>query len=178
MRYAGVTPSKKGTFEARVFRPGASTLFVGTWPTEHEAAIVQDRVLLHFEERHRLNFPKCSPALGPLSPEEARALVRPALKGSSSTSRYVGVVYRSEREHLEVHVDIHCRTVTLGPFKTERAAAVSRDRVVLGSRTAQLFLNFPRAKLKPASVEEIRKQTRALRKPRNRHGYLGSQASR
>jgi hypothetical protein len=84
-RYQGVTPTRHGTFEVRLSLRSRH-VFVGTWPTERSAAIALDRLVLHFGLGQPLNFPRRSRELGPLSLDEARALRRPAQKGSDRAS--------------------------------------------------------------------------------------------
>jgi hypothetical protein len=56
------------------------------------------------------------------------------------------------------------RTIYIAAFPTERDAAVARDRVALSLLGRSGPLNFPRGRLTPASVDEMRRWARQLRK--------------
>lgn len=172
MRYPGVTRNEHGTFEVRILRPRTRPLFVGTWPTEREAAIIQDRVGLYLGLDRSLNFPKHSRALGPISLEEARQLARPVMKKQDSTSRYVGVV-RSEGGWKAL-VSANGHTATVGSFRTERDAAIARDRLALGLHAGP-FLNFPDSNLTAASAAELRQELRRSTRQKRDMPFIGIQ---
>jgi hypothetical protein len=156
---------------ARIRLPTGKVLFLGAWATEREAAVVIDRVSLHLRLDRRLHFPRISRELGPLSPEEARALQRPARKRFGWTSQYVGVHRACDRWQVRIQKGGRRDSVTVAG--TEKEAAIIRDRLVRGQPNRQLFLNFPKEDLTPLSVDDLRAEVRRRRRANQGGSYIG-----
>jgi hypothetical protein len=152
----------------------------GTWDTKKEAAIALDRARLYLRvDRSSLFFPKLARRLGSTSPA---ALVREArLKtkstGKRGTSRYLGV-YWYERDQLwKASVRYGGQVHQIGRFESQRRAAIARDQVVLRYLGDKAALNFPFAKRRPATIEQVRPKRvrRRMRYNREAEGLSGVQ---
>src|SRR5262249_24968374 len=115
---------------------------------------------LHFELERPLTNPKKARALGPLSPEGLRAIVRKQVK-STTASKYVGVYWNKIEKYWYALIYIDKRYVSLGIYDDEKEAAEAVDSAARYlKRTPQ---NFPEKKLPARSPEDLRIARRVLR---------------
>jgi hypothetical protein len=165
-RYSGVQREPGGKFVARVHR-GGKDYYLGQWPTERAAAIARDRAILYLDWTDRsLSFPRTSTKNGPASPQ---ALVTEARRLSKQTdgyrSRFLGVRWNGLRGKWQALAPSRQRKDrSIGLFADELTAARARDRVVLYERGSKAVLNFPIARVSPASLDQMRRLARRLAK--------------
>lgn len=167
-KYRGVHRTRSGRYHALATGRPKESWHLGNWLTARDAAIAVDRATLYFERNDlQLNLPKESLRLGPASPEElARASRFAAKQASGSSSQYLGVhrIDKSGYWQAFAHVPSNglqrASTVHLGDFLDERDAAIARDRFVLGLHGKDTVLNFPDARLKAATLGELREWAR------------------
>jgi hypothetical protein len=88
------------------------------------------------------------------------------IKRRRSTGVYLGVATQTGGVSWQAYICVQYRNIHIASFARQRDAAVARDRVALRLLGKDAVLNFPRAKLEPASVEEMRRWARQLRKRR------------
>jgi hypothetical protein len=150
----------------------------GTWDIEEEAALALDRARLYLRvDRPALFFAESARRLGAASPAELFREARLKTKRKRHSSRYLGV-YWYERDQLwKASVRFGGRIYQLGRFETERQAAVARDRVARRYLGDKAILNFPFAKHRPATIEEVRPKRvrRRVRYNREAEGLFGVQ---
>jgi hypothetical protein len=86
---------------------------------------------------------------------------------------YHGVI--RDRQGWAGYVRIGGRRVAVGTFADPSDAALARDRVLIGLGDEKSPLNFPRRKLLPATVQEMRTWARQRRKRESdpHHPYVG-----
>lgn len=156
-KYSYVKRAKDGSYEAHVHLASSRSVAVGRWPSPREAAVAVDRAILHFGLVRPLNEPRVSRRLGPAPPDELRRLARLASKRNRSDERYLGVRRAGTGTRTwEAYATIGGRRVCVGYFHDEEAAAIARDRFLLGVPGARARLNFPRGTLEPAARSELR----------------------
>jgi hypothetical protein len=61
-------------YQARIAPKQGQSFYGGMWSTARDAALAVDRMILHLELERPLNLPRSSKKLGPLSPDELRAM--------------------------------------------------------------------------------------------------------
>lgn len=139
----------------------------GRWATEHLAAIARDRAVLALGLEQRLNLPKESMRAGPLDPAALRRLAieqRP-----ESDSGYIGVRHHQLTQRFYV---VHPEGAVHG-YESAKDAAVARDRAWRQYGGDPTWLNFPKRRPKPATIEQLRAETRAVFKARTSSQYRG-----
>jgi hypothetical protein len=139
-----------------------------------DAAIAYDRVVLHQRGPDApRNFPRR--ALEPASIAEIRAEVRRARK-VRATSRYVGVALERERDERpwRPYIKLDGKLLDLGAWRTQKLAALARDRAILFYGLA-LPLAFPGGarRLGGASAEALRRACERERKRSKSSKYTG-----
>jgi hypothetical protein len=160
--YTGVY-REKGRFKATLPIDGR-TLTLGRWETEEEAAVARDRAILHFNVERPLCVPRKSKKLGPASPADLRRLAVASKRVQNGTSQYRGVTSVAGRWVASVGHEY--KTLSVGGFDREREAAEAYDRLLLHLGKARTKRNFPKKKLSPASVDELRAERRTARRKR------------
>jgi hypothetical protein len=139
-----------------------------------------DRARLYLRvKRPALFFPDLARRQGAASPAELyrEAKLKTKRVGKRATSRYIGV-YWYERDRLwKASIHYNRRIYQLGRFQTERQAAIAYDRVARRYLGDKALLNFPSAKLEPATIEEVRPKRvrRRVRYNREAEGLFGVQ---
>ncbi|MBN2803016.1 MAG: hypothetical protein JXR91_07975 [Deltaproteobacteria bacterium] len=146
---------------------------VGSFPTERDAAIAYDRMVLYYKDQgHPLNFPenKTSPA----SVEQIKLELKESkhrdskfhgvFKSKTSKRRpWQTLVYRSDKESE------HC-----GMWITEEEAAFAHDRAALHVYNGNPpILNFPERELVPMSPKELCLASLRGRKALTSSQYVG-----
>jgi hypothetical protein len=171
--FAGVQPARNGTFKAVIYK-GTTPLVVGRWSTEKAAALAHDRALLALGRGRKLNLPAEAKRVGPRSVAELRRDALLELRKQVATSRYLGV-RRSDRNPRKwvASVFIKSKDTSLGEFRSEKDAAIARDRVWRYLRQSPTRLNFPDRELEPASVDEIRDELRRVFKETTSSRFRG-----
>jgi hypothetical protein len=152
----------------------------GTWDTEKEAAIALDRARVYLGvARPALFFPGLVRRLGDASPAALvrEALLKRKLMGKRGTSRYLGVHWYDRDGLWKASVHHGGRVFQLGRFESARQAAIARDRVARRLWGEKAVLNFPRADLRPATVDEVRPKRvrRRVKYNREAEGLFGVQ---
>ncbi len=116
-----------------------------------------------------LNLPNRK--LKPLSIEDAKILLRRDSK-QLRTSRYIGVARVVGSPLWQAYLGGPSNRIHLGRWPTQREAAIARDRAALSYRpTARL--NFPDMKLKPATEDELLRETRTRRNEATSSRFTG-----
>ncbi len=154
--------------------------YLGTWPTERQAAMAFDRAVLFLGLDRRLNFPRLS-RRAPTAPEllrlEAGALRRVTRTKQSRVRRFSSDYFGVFRGSVgwSGYVRIDGVRVSVGTFPDAEDAALARDRVLIGLRDRTSPLNFPERKLAPATPAEMRRWARKKKneKTQRRNPYLG-----
>jgi hypothetical protein len=172
--YRGVTVSRIHGIVAKVFIDGAS-VSLGRWATEREAAIARDRGVLHYGLELPLNLPETSRSLGPASPIELRRLARSRRSRKEQSSAYIGVRRAREGEAWIAGFSLNRKQRSLGRLPTQKLAALWHDRAVVYYRGSGVLRNFPDQDVAPASMEELRAESRRLN--RERGGTRGVRVS-
>jgi hypothetical protein len=161
VRYEGVGRQaegfRTGGFSARATLYGR-TVPVGIWPTEREAAIARDRAMLAAgADPLELNFPREAQKLGGASVTELRRLARfryQRLVGASS--QFWGVYRDSSGKLWKATARVDDQHVDLGTYRTEKQAALIRDRVEVWLRGKSARINFPEELGRPLSPQRAR----------------------
>jgi hypothetical protein len=175
--YFGVNLEPRGTrWQVRVWSRGREIL-VGTFKDPAIAARVRDAVLIHLRQREPtrrrelLNFPEARTR--PLSLDQARRLAEPVRK-VRYTSRFVGVSLDSGKSDRPWAARVH-GAPGLGRYRTERDAAIARDRAALYYRGPTAKLNLPKQSrpLGPASAETLRAAAFRVFKSQTRSRFRG-----
>jgi hypothetical protein len=150
----------------------------GLWPTERQAALARDRVVLYLKLDYPLNFPGLARKFGRASPEqmkrEAHRLTNQRrLERSLAQARHVGV-QRTRSGMFMATIGSKDGVIELGTWPTEREAVLARDRALLHCRL-DLPLSLPRAaaRLGPMSPESLREQATRARRSATDARYLG-----
>jgi hypothetical protein len=145
-------------WQAKVPRAGHAPIHCGEFIDAKTAAIARDRVLLSVQgARAILNFPDRH--LEPATVEEMRAWAKALRRERVGppkmiSERYAGVKLVCGR--YEARIKTKQRDIYLGRYDTERAAAVARDRAILGLRLdLPLQERSAARRLGPASPAEI-----------------------
>ncbi len=171
-RYLGVTLYRSTKKYEAFVKVNGRRVHLGMWRRERDAAVARDRGVLHFGLDARLNLSKPSRKLGAATPEELRHLARATEKKASNTSAYFGVSYDSRRRRWAA---IICpgqqRKIQIAQFDDPRDAAFAYDRVARFLGVGKL--NFPKKRLRPASIPEIRVLARRLLKERTTSNFRG-----
>lgn len=170
-KYVGVTRLRDGRFHA-VLRYAGGAVYAGTWANDEDAALARDRAILHFdlENECELNLPERACKLGAASPEDLRREARLAhMEKRGSVSPYFGVAWTGRK--WQARIIVNGKLIHVANFTDARDAALAHDRVAL-YLGIEAVLNFP-AEAKPASVEEIRREARGLRKAGFTSKYRG-----
>ena len=168
-RYLGVQKTRTGTYRCVIQWKG-EVHCLGAAKEQATALEIRDRVARHLGCPPRmLNFPDRK--LRPLSVTAAQnALLRDTK--SRRTSRYYGVARIAGSPLWQAYLGGPENRIHLGRWPTQRAAAIARDRAALhykrGSR-----LNFPKMKLKPATADELLRETRARRSESTSSRFTG-----
>jgi hypothetical protein len=100
-----------------------------------------------------------------------RSLPRP--RPSSAPEKYLGVHWDSRRQRWAVIVCFGKKSVQIAQFDSAEDAAVAYDRVVIDAVGDDVERNFPRRRLKPASIEEMREWARLLWKKTTSSRFRG-----
>jgi hypothetical protein len=169
-KYLGVTTSG-GKYQAFV-KVKARRVHCGQWREEGDAALARDRALLYFGLDAPLNLPRQADKAGPAPPKTLLAQAR-AKQRTSETSRFQGVHWDSRRGRWAAIVCIGRKPIQIAQFDDEEAAAMAYDRVAKHLDKTGSDLNFPRRRLKPASIQEMRKWSRALWKRKTTSRFRG-----
>jgi hypothetical protein len=164
-RFIGVSfHTKHGTWAAHAQLRGVRCLVTG-FRSETDAAAARDRMALWLGvARDQLNFPD-------LKPESAsqdvirRELGRDVTK-KAPTSRYLGV-WIERGTHIVAGVTANGKRYVLSGFQSQREAARSRDRLALSLLGSSAGLNFPKARLAPASFDELTRERSLAPGPTN-----------
>jgi hypothetical protein len=162
--YFGVSKGAKGRWEARIWlghRRGQKTTYIATFDTEENAAIAHDRVARRLRPDAALNFPERR--YRPASIDEMQAWSRkvnePPRGRAGKRSRYYGVIARGDGwvAQLNAMVGDVKQSLYLGTWRSERAAALARDRAVLYYGCKRAILNFPAkaAELVPLDADSL-----------------------
>ena len=149
-------------------------VYLGSWPTEREAAEACDRAVLFFgADKSRLNFP--NRRLAPLDPVELRRLAHADVKATKS-SRYRGVVFAADygrRAWIAQIGAVGPSARHLGTWASEEEAARAYDRAARYYLGPRARVNFPKKKLEPADAETLIKEARREAKRTQTSRYLG-----
>lgn len=87
------------------------------------------------------------------------------------TSRYYGVMWSEYRKTWIVCVrtgGAKKKYTFISPYPTEKDAAIAQDRVAKHVHGAKARLNFPKRKLRAATVEQLRSEIAEARRMRKR----------
>lgn len=171
-KYRGVTLfAAQGKYQAFVKIDGRR-IHCGMWIREQDAALARDRAVLHFGLDGSLNFPRRSEKVGSTTPEELIAEAK-AQQRSRETSPYLGVHWDSRRRRWAAIICRGKKSALIAQFDDPEDAAVAYDRVALEWFGRDSERNFPRKRLRPASVDEMREWARKLWKQRTSSRYRG-----
>lgn len=171
-RYRGVTLFRaQGKFQAFV-KIGGRRIHCGMWIKEQDAALARDRAALYFEVDAPLNLPRRAAKAGPASPEVLVAEAK-AQQRAGESSPYLGVHWDSRRERWAAIICVGRRKTQIAQFDDAEDAAVAYDRVALELLGARTERNFPRRRLRAASVAEMRAWARDLWKQQTSSRYRG-----
>lgn len=175
--YHGVHVVAAGKFAATVHPEGGpKNLRAGTWTSAKAAALARDRAVLHFGLDVPLNFPSQASKLGPASPWALRQLTLRAAKGSTGQPPLTGVSQHPKGYRAQIH--LAGRTRFLGRFDTVEAAGLCYDRAAVHYHGPDVPRNFPERRVKPASIEELRRENlERWRKSHDRRGLRTSSYS-
>ncbi len=179
-KFLGVTrkPGREGAWDARITAEGRRH-FLGTWPSEREAARARDRAALHYHLDVRLNFEASSRAEGARSPAELRLEAHRLCKEANSASRYIGVMWVGKVQGWAAQIRISKgHVVTFRCPGGEAQAAAVHDRLAKHFALNLERLNFPDRDLKPSSPEELRRELYALRTRTMTSEYRGVSKTR
>jgi hypothetical protein len=156
-RYLGVSyVASSGRYQASLVH-GNKTILLGEHAGERAAALARDRAALHFGLRVPLNSPGIARKAGPASPATLRAEARRALtKGDGK--RYLGVCWNHDRRKWDVTLRLGRSGAKrwIAQFADPEDAAIAYDRVALCILGSDAPRNFPRRRLTPATIDEIR----------------------
>lgn len=173
--YHGVLVAATGKFAATVHPEGGpKNVRAGTWNSAKAAALARDRAVLHFGLDVPLNFPSQASKLGPASPWALRQLTLRAAKGSKGRPPLTGV--SRHPKGYRVQICLAGRTRFLGRFDTLEAAGLCYDRAAVHYHGPDAPRNFPKRRVQPASVEELRHEN--LERWRNSNDRRGLRTSR
>jgi hypothetical protein len=171
-RYRGVTLFKaQGKFQAFVKIDG-QRIHCGMWIKEEDAALACDRAVRYFEAELPLNLPRRASKAGPASPKVLIAEAK-AQQRARESSPYLGVHWDSQRDRWAAIICVGRRKTQIAQFDDPEDAAVAYDRVALELLGDSGERNFPRRRLQPASMEEIRAWARDLWKQQTSSRYRG-----
>jgi hypothetical protein len=171
-RFTGVVRTPHGHYVASVLVRG-KRVYLGTWATPRKAAIARDRASLFFRLAAPLGLPGTSRKLGACAPRDLIWSARKQRKISSGKSQFFGVAWDPAQRRWAALVSIDGHQRRIATFDREDHAAVARDRVLLRTFGRRALLNFPSRRLRPASIDEIRKDIRRDRKRTATSRYLG-----
>jgi hypothetical protein len=171
-RHRGVTLfASQGKFQAFVKVEG-KRFHCGMWSKEADAGLARDRAALFFGLDTPLNFPRRARRVGPASPD---ALIVEA-KGQQRTresSQYLGVHWNRQRQRWAAIICFGKKPVQIAQFDAAEDAAVAYDRVAIRVFGNEVERNFPRRRLKPANITEMRKWARRLWKKKTSSRFRG-----
>jgi hypothetical protein len=115
--------------------------FLGSWESERDAALAYDRASLHYRgSGATLNFPTRAASLGAANAASLRAEAHTSKK-QRMTSQYRGVSWYADGWHARIQQD--SKSVRLGRFKEEDAAARAYDAAARSLHGKKAKLNFP-----------------------------------
>jgi hypothetical protein len=144
---------------------------------EEEAALAYDRAVLHYlgPDAPR-NFPRRR-SLTPMSSEELRDARRDARK-KTTTSRYHGVYWMSDRKRWKAVIYLEGGELSVGDYNDELAAARARDRAFLavhgpGAEPVNFPREIARGSLTAVAAETIRQELALARKSTCTSKYRG-----
>ena len=165
--------TKKGKRYRAILTHAGRCVAAGSWDRRADAEVALDRLVLHERLDLPLRRPKRSLKLGPASAKELQRLAHSRRKKRDATSRYHGVrlVPSGARQGAWTAA---AHLVHLGTWKTERRAAIARDRYELHLGT-DVELNFPEKsrKLGPATAVQLRHLARQEVKATHSSPYHG-----
>lgn len=169
-RFLGVQKTRTGTYRCLI-QWKKNIYCLGAAKEQKTALEIRDRVARHFGcPRRMLNFPDRE--LKPLSVAAAKdALLRDTKL--RRTSRYYGVSRVLGSSMWQAYLGGTADRIPLGRWQTEREAAIARDRAALHYKRGAR-LNFPKMKLKPATADELLRETRAKRNETTSSRFTGS----
>lgn len=150
---------ERGRFRAYVVVAGRS-LLLGAYDDPRAAAVARDRAVLFLDLDAPLNLPRRAHRLGPCSPEELRRQARLAAKKNAS-SKFFGVVPNPYTDGWDASVTVERKRRYIARYLNEEDAARAHDRAALELLGPGARLNFPKERLKPASIETLRKEAAA-----------------
>lgn len=135
--------------EAETSRPwgaqiahGGRHQLLGSWESEHEAAVAYDRAALYLVgPTAKLNFPSESPKVGPASPKAIRDNAYAQFK-ATKTSRFRGVHRAHRTGNWVAQITAGGRAHHLGTFVVEEDAAETYDRAAKKLHGRKAILNF------------------------------------
>lgn len=172
-KYTGIRETPFGTFVSTLVVGGTVRQMCG--PNELELALLRDRLARHMGAKPAaLNFPERK--LRPISFEDAKARLNVSRK-KLAASRYFGVIGTRNPGvwQAQVHFEGN-RRVLLGQWRSQKDAAVARDRAKIfeEGRDARP-LNFPKRSktLAPASPEAFRREAHGRFKRTTSSRYVG-----
>jgi hypothetical protein len=147
-------------------------LFIARFEDPETAAVAYDRVARGvLGAKARLNFPERS--LRRATVATIRREIRRTRK-SKTTSRYLGVSWKADSSRWYAQIsDATRRPRPIGTYERETDAAVARDRAALYMYGRHARLNFPNARLTPASPEVLRAENQKRRKARQASRFRG-----
>lgn len=120
-----------------------------------------------------MNLPRQADKAGPAPPKTLLAQAR-AKQRTCETSRFRGVHWEAGRERWAAVICVVGRKpIRIAHFDDEEGAAMAYDRVAKHLGKTGGDLNFPRRRLKAASIEEMRKWAWALWKRKTTSRYRG-----
>ena len=155
-------------------RVGERSVSGGYWPSEREAAIARDRLVLHFRLGKPLNIPAASRKLGPGGPLDLARAARAARRRAGGKSSFEGVVrpLRGGAGWLAT-VRIGAERHFVGRFDTPLEAALWRERAAAYYSHLDVPRNFPDRPVKPASVDQLRREYLVASKQGMTSKYFG-----
>ena len=150
--------------------------FLGTWPSEEQAAEACDRAMLFFGgATETLNLP--SRRLAPASPADLRLEARRVRKVNSNsyTSRYLGVSYNPANGSRPWQATLLSgrKRQNLGHWEDEEDAARVHDRAACFYMPGKLPLNFPDKSNPPANAATLRAEAFREGKARYSSSFRG-----